>query len=195
MRRGFSSPGMPRIPKKRHLKLHSSKRSSPGGAERPTPARPPEGQLEYKVVELSTVDELSLEQSINAAVARGWRLEGIQFAMRESSKRPAMARPDGRCGAELGLLPLRGSGRRGPRIAVHPPGGWDVSGAEPRQADLRGQGNLPADAGRSALPRKRVAECSVRIDRDLGYDASPPGPGGVLERSDLHWGSGGVEGG
>src|SRR5712692_1134986 len=82
---------MPRIPKKRHLKLHSSKRSSAGGAGGPAPARPPGGQLEYKVVELSTVDELSLEQSINAAVARGWRLEGIQFAMRESSKRPAMA--------------------------------------------------------------------------------------------------------
>lgn len=73
------------------MRLHSSKRSSPGGGLRPTPALPPEGQLEYKVVELSTVDELSLEQSINAAVARGWRLEGIQFAMRESSKRPAMA--------------------------------------------------------------------------------------------------------
>lgn len=73
------------------MKLHSSKRSLPGGAGRPTPTRPPEGQLEYKVVELSTVDELSLEQAINAAVARGWRLDGIQFAMRESSKRPAMA--------------------------------------------------------------------------------------------------------
>src|ERR1700687_761621 len=82
---------MPRVPKKRHLKLHSAKRSSPGEGGHQTPARSPEGRLEYKVVELSTVDELSLEQSINAAVARGWRLEGIQFAMRDSSKRPAMA--------------------------------------------------------------------------------------------------------
>jgi len=73
------------------LKLHSTKRSSPGDRSRPIPAHSSEGQLEYKVVELSNVDELSLEQSINAAVARGWRLEGIQFAMRESSKRPAMA--------------------------------------------------------------------------------------------------------
>jgi len=47
--------------------------------------------LQYKVIELSTVDELSLEQAINQRVAEGWRLEGIHFAMRDSSKRPAMA--------------------------------------------------------------------------------------------------------
>jgi hypothetical protein len=47
--------------------------------------------LQYKVVELSTVDESALESSINEWVARGWTLDGIQFAMRESSKRPAMA--------------------------------------------------------------------------------------------------------
>jgi hypothetical protein len=46
---------------------------------------------QYKVVELSTVDELSLEQAINEWVGQGWKLESIQFAMRESSKRPAMA--------------------------------------------------------------------------------------------------------
>lgn len=47
--------------------------------------------LQYKVIELSTVDELSLEQAINQRVAEGWRLETIHFAMRDSSKRPAMA--------------------------------------------------------------------------------------------------------
>ncbi|HME90725.1 MAG TPA: hypothetical protein VKE49_04830, partial [Myxococcaceae bacterium] len=47
--------------------------------------------LQYKVSELSTVDELSLELAINQRVAEGWKLEGIHFAMRDSSKRPAMA--------------------------------------------------------------------------------------------------------
>jgi hypothetical protein len=47
--------------------------------------------LEYKVVELSHVDEGSLERAVNQAVAAGWTLDGVQFAMRESSKRPAMA--------------------------------------------------------------------------------------------------------
>jgi len=43
------------------------------------------------VVELSTVDEGSLERTFNEWTARGWTLDGVQFAMRESSKRPAMA--------------------------------------------------------------------------------------------------------
>jgi hypothetical protein len=47
--------------------------------------------LHYKVVELSTVDEGSLEHTVNVWVRQGWKLEGVQFAMRESSKRPAMA--------------------------------------------------------------------------------------------------------
>jgi hypothetical protein len=47
--------------------------------------------LQYKVVELSTVDEATLEHTVNAWVAQGWTLESTQFAMRESSKRPAMA--------------------------------------------------------------------------------------------------------
>ncbi|MHB8873438.1 MAG: hypothetical protein ACYC8T_07095 [Myxococcaceae bacterium] len=49
------------------------------------------GPLQYKVVELSTVDEATLEASINEWARRGWNLDGIQFAMRDSSKRPAMA--------------------------------------------------------------------------------------------------------
>jgi len=45
----------------------------------------------YKVVELSTVDEISLENTLNEWVRQGWRLDGMHFAMRDSSKRPAMA--------------------------------------------------------------------------------------------------------
>jgi len=45
----------------------------------------------YKVVELSTVTDESLEDTINEWTAQGWLLEGIHFAMRESSRRPAMA--------------------------------------------------------------------------------------------------------
>jgi hypothetical protein len=47
--------------------------------------------LHYKVVELSNVDEGALERTINDWVAQGWTFDGVQFAMRESSKRPSMA--------------------------------------------------------------------------------------------------------
>jgi hypothetical protein len=45
----------------------------------------------YKIVEASTVTDEALEVIVNEWVGRGWVLDGIQFAMRESSKRPAMA--------------------------------------------------------------------------------------------------------
>ncbi len=45
----------------------------------------------YKVVETSSVGEDELERIINERVADGWTFDGMQFAMRESSKRPAMA--------------------------------------------------------------------------------------------------------
>jgi hypothetical protein len=45
----------------------------------------------YKVVETSSVTDESLETILNDWTARGFSFEGIQFAMRESSKRPAMA--------------------------------------------------------------------------------------------------------
>jgi hypothetical protein len=48
-------------------------------------------QLEYKFVELSVVTDESIERTVNEWVGQGWQLEGIRFAMRESSKRPAMA--------------------------------------------------------------------------------------------------------
>ena len=47
--------------------------------------------LAYKVVETSTVTDESLERIINDWVSKGWQYDGVQFAMRDSSKRPAMA--------------------------------------------------------------------------------------------------------
>ena len=55
-----------------------------GGGGSVEPAR-------YRVVELSTVTDESLEETLNARTAEGWKLDGIHFAMRESSKRPVMA--------------------------------------------------------------------------------------------------------
>jgi len=45
----------------------------------------------YKVVELSTVGEEEIEKALNEWTAEGWNFDTMQFAMRESSKRPAMA--------------------------------------------------------------------------------------------------------
>jgi hypothetical protein len=54
-----------------------------------------EGKVEktprYKVVETSLVTDETLEEIINEWVEKGWKLESIQFVMREASKRPAMA--------------------------------------------------------------------------------------------------------
>ena len=47
--------------------------------------------LEYKVIEESVVTDENLESILNRGVAEGWRYDGVQFAMREGSKRPAMA--------------------------------------------------------------------------------------------------------
>ena len=47
--------------------------------------------LVYKVVEVSSVAEDTLEEVLNEWTALGWRFDGMQFAMRESSKRPSMA--------------------------------------------------------------------------------------------------------
>lgn len=46
---------------------------------------------EYKVVEISTVAEDVLEEVLNEWTAKGWHFDGMQFAMRESSRRPSMA--------------------------------------------------------------------------------------------------------
>lgn len=60
------------------------------GAGRTALIREP-GPILYKVVELSTVDEASLERTLNDWAKKGWNLDGVQFAMREQSKRPSMA--------------------------------------------------------------------------------------------------------
>lgn len=59
-----------------------------------TPAAAPSeerGALEYHFVETSLVTDEELSRIVNTHCAQGWHYEGTQFAMRESSKRPAMA--------------------------------------------------------------------------------------------------------
>ncbi|MCB9654527.1 MAG: DUF4177 domain-containing protein [Deltaproteobacteria bacterium] len=43
------------------------------------------------MVELSTVTDETLEETLNEWTLKGWILEGLHFAMRESSRRPSMA--------------------------------------------------------------------------------------------------------
>lgn len=45
----------------------------------------------YKVVELTVVTDEEIEKTINAWVSKGYSYDGMQFAMRDSSKRPSMA--------------------------------------------------------------------------------------------------------
>jgi|APLak6261678615_1056124.scaffolds.fasta_scaffold01644_2 hypothetical protein len=66
-----------------------AKKRAPRAAK--TSKAPVKRALHYKVVELSNVDEHSLERTINEWSPRGWSFDGVQFAMRESSKRPSMA--------------------------------------------------------------------------------------------------------
>lgn len=47
--------------------------------------------LIYKVAETSEVTDESLEKIINHWVAQGWQFDGMHFAMRDASRRPAMA--------------------------------------------------------------------------------------------------------
>jgi hypothetical protein len=47
--------------------------------------------LQYKVVEVCTVSEETIEEALNHWTRQGWHFDGMQFAMRESSRRPAMA--------------------------------------------------------------------------------------------------------
>ena len=46
---------------------------------------------EYKVVETSTVTDEEIQRILNDTTRAGWTLDTIQFAMRESSRRPSMA--------------------------------------------------------------------------------------------------------
>ena len=45
----------------------------------------------FKFVEISLVTDEAIEEVVNEWVRKGWTLEGIRFAMRDSSRRPAMA--------------------------------------------------------------------------------------------------------
>lgn len=87
--RGQASRSTPASSSSRTLRA-GQRPGSKGASLRPGPVRPA-GELQYKVVELSTVDEGTLERTLNEWTAKGWNLDGVQFAMRESSKRPAMA--------------------------------------------------------------------------------------------------------
>lgn len=46
---------------------------------------------QYKVVELTEVSDEAIERALNDTTAEGWIFDTMQFAMRDSSKRPAMA--------------------------------------------------------------------------------------------------------
>ncbi len=47
--------------------------------------------VEYKVVELAVVTDESIEEVLNARTSEGWHYDGMQFVIREASKRPSMA--------------------------------------------------------------------------------------------------------
>jgi hypothetical protein len=47
--------------------------------------------IRYKVVELSSVTDEDIEVALNEWTAKGWVFDTMQFAMRDSSKRPSMA--------------------------------------------------------------------------------------------------------
>ncbi|MDH3684768.1 MAG: DUF4177 domain-containing protein [Myxococcales bacterium] len=47
--------------------------------------------IQYKVVETSDVSDVELERILNECTREGWTFDTMQFAMRDSSKRPAMA--------------------------------------------------------------------------------------------------------
>jgi hypothetical protein len=47
--------------------------------------------VQYKFVELSIVTDETIEEAVNAWVARGWQLDGIRFVTTEASRRPQMA--------------------------------------------------------------------------------------------------------
>ncbi len=48
-------------------------------------------QILYKVVEVTPVEEATLEGALSGWSREGWGFESIHFVMREGSHRPAMA--------------------------------------------------------------------------------------------------------
>ena len=47
--------------------------------------------VRYKVVELNDVSDQAIEDALNEWTAQGWTFDTMQFAMRDSSRRPSMA--------------------------------------------------------------------------------------------------------
>jgi len=129
------------------------------GTGRAPVVRSPDVSLQYKVVELSTVDEGSLERTLNEWTAKGWMLEGVQFAMRESSKRPAMAFVFFTREAEAPEHDESDARERLIRLAGSPPGA--------SSAPLP----LPAPA---LSPRERLAQLAGEGEDDGGDEGSEP---------------------
>jgi hypothetical protein len=48
-------------------------------------------QSSYKVVEISTVTDETIEEALNVWTIKGWVFDQIHFVVRESSRRPSMA--------------------------------------------------------------------------------------------------------
>ena len=51
----------------------------------------PPPEPEYKVVETSVVSDEEIERILNRTSREGWHFDGMHFAMRDASRRPAMA--------------------------------------------------------------------------------------------------------
>jgi hypothetical protein len=47
--------------------------------------------VEYKVAEISNVTDEEIEAVLNEWTRQGWTFDTLQFAMRDSSRRPSMA--------------------------------------------------------------------------------------------------------
>lgn len=108
----------------------------------PKPSPPPKRALHYKVVELSNVDEHSLERTLNEWSAQGWAFDGVQFAMRESSKRPSM-----------GFVFFTREGPPLPAEAGVPVAGLEIHDPPP----FRGEGEAERHLGRLARGEKPAA--------------------------------------
>ncbi|MCA9538761.1 MAG: DUF4177 domain-containing protein [Myxococcales bacterium] len=48
-------------------------------------------QTEFRYVETSTVTDEEMTRLVNEYTSAGWQYDGVHFAMRDASKRPAMA--------------------------------------------------------------------------------------------------------
>lgn len=123
-------------------------------------AAPVRRALLYKVVELSSVDEHGLERVINQWVADGWAFDGVQFAMRESSKRPAMAfvffTKEGEAVAEQPTVVVEAA------VAVH-----DFRPVDDAEAHLK---RLAADAAAEGSPMNDAWERLAALAKEEASD-------------------------